>query len=77
MYVPAPPAPSVTPLIPVGIGAGAPLVAPLRTKLKVKRLRLDVLSGQRTSVAGGERTRSACGTRATASRRASATPQQD
>jgi rare lipoprotein A len=52
MYVPAPPAPSVTPLIPVGIGAGAPVVAPLHTKLKVKRLRLDVLGGQRTSIAG-------------------------
>jgi peptidoglycan lytic transglycosylase len=52
MYVPAPPAPSATPLVPIGIGAGAPLVAPLRAALKVKRLRLNVLDGERASVAG-------------------------
>jgi peptidoglycan lytic transglycosylase len=53
MYVPAPPAQPVTPLIPVGIETGStPLVAPTHTKLKVKRPRLDVLDGQRTSIAG-------------------------
>ncbi len=53
MYVPAPPAPGVTPLTPVGIGTdSAPLVAPKHSMLKVKRLQLDVLDGQRTSVAG-------------------------
>jgi rare lipoprotein A len=53
MYVPAPPAQPATPLTPVGIEAGStPLVAPTYTTLKVKRMQLDVLGGQRTSIAG-------------------------
>ncbi len=53
MYVPAQAAQPVTSLIPVGIETGStPLVAPMQTKLKVKRTQLDVLSGQRTSIAG-------------------------
>jgi rare lipoprotein A len=53
MYVPAPPAQPATPLTPVGIGTdSAPLVAPLHTKLKVKRMQLNVLDGERASVAG-------------------------
>lgn len=53
MYVPAPPAPPATPLTPIGIVTGnAPLVAPKHTKLKVKRMALDVLGGQRASIAG-------------------------
>jgi rare lipoprotein A len=53
MYVPAPPAPGTTPLTPIGIGAdSAPLVAPKHATLKVKRLQLNVLDGERASVAG-------------------------
>jgi rare lipoprotein A len=53
MYVPVPPAPPATPLTPIGIVTGnAPLVAPKHTTLKVKRMALDVLGGQRASIAG-------------------------
>jgi rare lipoprotein A len=53
MYVPAPPAPTATPLVPIGIGADSPpLVAPTHATLKVKRMQLNVLEGERASVAG-------------------------
>jgi rare lipoprotein A len=53
MYVPAPPAQPATPLTPIGIAThSAPLVAPKPAELKVKRMVLDVLGGQRASIAG-------------------------